>query len=165
MTHASAHTIDWKVFSAACLLTDPHMRFEWGTKYLYLVPQEVTRDKWEAYTEVCRAFKVPYQHAEPDLRFYVTTFYRDDGPDALPYYSNMPWTHMTLGGGKGNQLPNGRPRLTHEFRRLQENVVKLCEYHDHAKIYKTGLVRGNPNYVRRRRLNELARDPFVSKWI
>lgn len=46
-----ASGINWLHFSTACQFVDPDISFEWGTKYLYLVPKGVTRDKWGAYTE------------------------------------------------------------------------------------------------------------------
>lgn len=156
--------IDYRQFYAACMLTDPHMRLEWGTRYLYLVPAEVTRDKWEAYAEVCNAYKVPYRDAPvpPALRFYVTATYRFPDNHAYkgdPIFDNMPWTKETLGGGVGGKPgPDARPRLSLAFWRLQEDVENLRGYIELAALYD----QGRTNRIAH--INALANDPFVSKW-
>jgi hypothetical protein len=152
---------DWHVFSAACMLTDANIRFEWGTKYLYLRPNEATRDKWDAYTEVCRAYEVPYQTPSNLLRFYVTIPYRIGNEyDGEPIFTNMPWGNDPAEQREGKDRSK-RPNMSLGFRALQTQVELLREYYECKELIEHGGGRP-PAHINR--MFRLSIDPFVSKW-
>ena len=140
--------LDWRIFSAALKLADPSVSFEWGTKYLYLVPAEVTRERWDAYTLVCGAYKVPYRAQQPAYRFFVTVHYRyKDFVQAASIFDHMPWRKSVE-----------RPELSNRFKLIQHGVANLAEYDDLCRLRSMG------HASRWRRLSELEHDPFVLKW-
>lgn len=135
--------IEWERFHAAIMLVDHSAHYEWSTKYLYVVPEEVTRDRYDGYLSVANGFGMETVDVHPLLRFYLKLPYHVAAQRNRWVFDDVPWP-------KGWKHHKVRPVLSLRFRLLQAHVANLREFTSPS----TSLTR--------RRI--LEGDPFCQKW-
>jgi len=140
--------IDYQEFQATAKLADPDVTLEWGTKWLYLVPAEVTRDKWEIYVEVCRAYDLPAMPPEPYTGFYVQTL--------CECIHNRPWRKGVEPAHKHSRKP-----LSKHLKSLMEDVGKLREWRALTSAARAGM---SMTRNKAHRIEVLRWDPFIIKY-